>query len=197
MIPLYLCMPWSCVDTEYRTDQAQHTPRTVSTQDCLSFLLSHDYELTPDCSFILQRASLSYRSPPASSPWELKGKVTSSDSHSCKWTHWSVQSQHPVCLLATASKFFIQSHCIRASKCISKLAWSQRPCRSWSSLDYGLQLYLQTRTITASKFAWSWAPKASPNSLDHSLQGHLWVQLDLGLQMHLQTPSIMAPKFAQ
>jgi len=34
------------------------TPSTASTQDCLSSLHSHDYELTPECSFSFRRAFL-------------------------------------------------------------------------------------------------------------------------------------------
>jgi len=74
------------------------------------------------------------------------------------------------------------------------------------SIDHGLQVYLQTRRITAFKYARSWTPSAyvqtrsiaaskcisylarprpenaSPNSLDH------------GLKVHLQTRLIMASK---
>jgi len=49
--------------TEYK-----YTPSTASTKDCLSPLYSHDYELTPECSFSFQRASLHDRPPSPSSP---------------------------------------------------------------------------------------------------------------------------------
>ena len=48
--------------------QVQHTPNTAYTQDCLSSLHTHDYELTPECSFSFRRASLHDRLPPATSP---------------------------------------------------------------------------------------------------------------------------------
>jgi hypothetical protein len=32
-------------------------PSTESTQDCLSSLHTHDYELTPECSFSFRRAT--------------------------------------------------------------------------------------------------------------------------------------------
>jgi len=54
--------------TEYSIHRVQHTPSTASTQDCLSSLHSHGYELTPDCSFSFRRASLHDRTPSASSP---------------------------------------------------------------------------------------------------------------------------------
>jgi hypothetical protein len=43
---------------EYSIHRAQHTQSTASTQDCLSFLHSYDYELTPEGSFSFRRASL-------------------------------------------------------------------------------------------------------------------------------------------
>jgi len=43
------------------------TPSTASTQDCLSSLHSHEYELTPECRFSFRRASLHDRPPSASS----------------------------------------------------------------------------------------------------------------------------------
>jgi len=38
--------------------RVQHTLSTAYTQDCLSFLHSHVYKLTPECSFSFRRASL-------------------------------------------------------------------------------------------------------------------------------------------
>jgi hypothetical protein len=63
------------------------TPSTVSTQDCLSSLHAHDYELTSECIFSLQCASLHDRPPSASSPRELKENVAFSNSHVCKSTN--------------------------------------------------------------------------------------------------------------
>ena len=62
--------------TGYSIHRVQHTPGTASTQDCLSYLHSHDYELTPECSFSFRCASLHNPLPSASFPWDLKGKVT-------------------------------------------------------------------------------------------------------------------------
>jgi len=77
----------SAAYTEYSIHRAQHIPSTAYTQDCLSSLHSHDHELTPECSFSFRRASLQDRPPPASSPWELKDKVTSAHSHGCELTN--------------------------------------------------------------------------------------------------------------
>ena len=65
---------------------------------------------------------------------------------------------------------------------ISKLVQSWPPSASPNSLDHGLQVYLQTRSITACKFARSWPPSASPNSLN------------LSLHVHIQTRSFTASK---
>jgi len=162
--------------------RVQHSPSTASTPDCLSSLHSQDYELTPECSFSFRRASLHDRPPSASSPWELKGKVSMSHSHGCKLTNWWIESQHLACHPSTASKY------------LSNLAQSWPPSVSPNSLDDSLQVHLQTRAITASnciskharlrppslhnhglqvpisKLARSRPPSESPNSLDHGLQ---------------------------
>jgi len=81
--------------TEYSIHRVQHTLNTASTQSFQSSLHSQDYELTPECSFSFQCGFLQDWPPPASSPWELKGKVTSSHSHSCVLTNWCIEShQH-------------------------------------------------------------------------------------------------------
>jgi len=54
--------------TQYSIHPVQHTPSTAFTQDCLSSLHSHEYKLTPECSFSFRRATLHNRLPPASSP---------------------------------------------------------------------------------------------------------------------------------
>jgi hypothetical protein len=86
----------------------------------------------------------------------------------------------------------VQTRSIMACKCISKLARLRSP----NSLDHGLQVYLQTRSITASKVhlqsrsitasnciskvAPSRPPSVSPNSLDHGLQSASPNSLDHG-----------------
>jgi len=184
--------------------RVQHTPSTASTQDCLSSLHSHDYELTPQCSFSFRRTSLYDRLPSASSPCELKSKVTLSHSHGCKLTNWWIEFHYPVRRPSTASKY------------TSNLARSRPPSASPNSLDHGHQVYLQTHSITACKFAQAWPPSASPISLDYSLQVHLQTPLitaskftrslpprvspntlDYRLQVHLETRSITACKFTR
>ena len=147
--------------------RVQHTLRTASTQDCLSSLYSHDYELTHESSFSFQRTSLHDRWPSASTSWELKGKVTLSHSHGCGLPNWWMESHHPV------------RHPWTASKYSSNLAQSRPPSASPISLDHCLKMHPQTRSITASKCISKYArllpPSASPNSLDHSLGVYLWV----------------------
>jgi len=104
-----------------------------------------------------------------------------------------------------------------ASKYLSNLARSWPPSVSPNSLDHGLQVYLQTRSITASKciskLARSRPPSVSPDSLDYGLQVRTIMasmcisklarsqppsaslsSLDLSLKVHLQTRSITASK---
>ena len=106
--------------------RVQHTPSRASTQDCLSSLHSHDYELTPECSFSFRLTSLHDQPPSASSPWEAKGKVTLSHSHGCELTNWWIESQHRAHRPSTASKY-------SSSKCISQLARSWPPRTSLMS----------------------------------------------------------------
>jgi hypothetical protein len=102
---------------------------------------------------------------------------------------------------------------LRTRRAVHQLPPSTRP----NSLDYGLQVHLQTRSITASKciskLAQSWPPSVCPNSLDHGIQVPTIMaskciytlarslpssvslnSLDYGLQVHLQSRSIMASK---
>jgi len=158
VIPLYLSMPWLWVDTKYSIHQVPHTLSTASTQDYLSFLHSHEYELTPECRFSFQCASLHGRLTSASSPWESKGKVTLLHSHGCKLTNWRIDSQHLARRPSTASKY------------LSNLARSEPPSVSPNSLNHGLQVHLQTRSITASKCISRLAPFRPASSHDHGLQ---------------------------
>jgi len=187
-------------------NRVQHTPSTASTLDCLSSLHSHDYELTPECSFSFRLTSLHDQPPSASSPWELKGEVTLSHSHGCEVTNRWIESQHRARRPSTASKYS------------SNLTWSLPPCASPSSLDHSLQECLQTHSITASKciskLAQSQPPSVSPNSLDYGLQvctitaskcipefTRSWPPsaslslLYLGLQVYISTGSVTASKY--
>jgi hypothetical protein len=73
--------------TEHCIHRALHTASTASSQDCLSSLHSDNCELTPECSFSFRRASPQDRSPPDSSPCELKSNVILSCSHGCELTN--------------------------------------------------------------------------------------------------------------
>ena len=141
--------------------RVQHTPSTASTQDCLSYLVSHDYKLTPEWSFRFRRSSL-HESSKVKSPFQIPmvaGSLTDEVS--------------PGMPSIDRLQALIQSHSITDSKCISKVARSRPPNASPNSLDHGLQVNFQTDSITACKFAWSWPPTASPITLDHRLQVHL------------------------
>ena len=131
-------------------------------------------------------------------PLHESSKVMS-HSHGCELTNWSKESPYPARRQSSASQY---------SSKLNRL-------RSPNLLDHGLQMYLQTRSITASKFTRSWPPSASTHSLDHYLQVHVQTRLitpskcisklarsqpssvslhspDYGLQVHLQSRSITA-----
>jgi len=96
-------------------------------------------------------------------------------------------------------QFLLLSCLIRASKCICNPAWSQPRSASHSSLDHGIQVYPQTRSIMASKFTSPWPPKCitklalslPPSSHDNGLQSTSLHSLDHGLQVHLSVYSIV------
>jgi len=177
----------------------------------LSISPCHNHELTQSTTYtkysIIPRLTVSHSQPVS----HLSADVVldSLHSHNCKLTNEQSLSCCRASLQIERLQVLLQSPSIIACKCISKLARSQpqsAPPHSinhclqahhLSSLDLGLQVYLQTRSITASKFARSWPPSVSPNSLDPGLQKHLPSSLDLGLEVYLQTRSMTVCKFAR
>jgi len=119
--------------------------------------------------------------------------------------HESSQLNSPCHILSVASQL-TDEQSLSTWRAVHRPPLSTRPI----SLDYGLQVHLQTRTITDSKCK-------SPNSHDRGLKVHLQTRtitaskcisefpcsrppsaslssLHLGLQVHLQTRSITASK---
>jgi len=161
--------------TEYSIHRVQHTPSTAYTEYSIYWVQHKPQIVCYRFIFTImswplnqasasRRASLQDRPPPASSPWTLKGKVTSLHPPGCELTKWWIECQHLLSLLSTASKY-------------SNLGRSWPPNVSLNSLNHGLQVHLQTLSITTSKciseFTWTWPPSASPNSLNRGLQVHL------------------------
>jgi len=58
VISLHLAMPWSWVNTDSGIHRVPRTLNPASTQVGLSSLHSHNYKLTPQCSFSFWHASL-------------------------------------------------------------------------------------------------------------------------------------------
>jgi len=211
VIPLYLSMAWSSVNTEYSIHRVQHTLSTAYTAYC-----------------IISRSTVS-RSQPVSSLG--RRCCTQFSIFAQLWVNQSIESQllsylppeqpppdwpppvTPPISLGYGLQVHLHTRSIMASKCISQLARPERSSVSLNLHDYGLQLGmitatyciskltqlrprslsphlfdygLQVRMIMASKciytLAWSQPPSTSPNSLNH------------GLQVHLQTRSITAFK---
>jgi len=104
VIPLYLSLPSSGVNTECSVRRMLHTPTAAYTSDCLSSLHSLDFELTPECSFSFWRTSLQIDCHRPVLHNSFTGKVTSSHSHGFKSTNQRTESQHLVRLQSTASR---------------------------------------------------------------------------------------------
>ena len=118
------------------------------------------------------------------SPWEITGKVTSSDSHGFKLPNWWVESdQHPACLQSTASMFSsnlalswppsASPNSITASECICKFTRSWPPDVCPNSLTLSLRVGMVMAYNCISKLARSQPPSASPRSLNCYVQAHL------------------------
>jgi hypothetical protein len=77
----------STVYPQYSIHSVQYILSTPSTQDFLSSLHSHNYQLTPEWSFSFQHASLHDQLPSATSPCKFKNTVTLSHSQVCESTN--------------------------------------------------------------------------------------------------------------
>ena len=154
--------------TEYSMHQVQHTPSTAYTEYhihrvqhlpkilCLPcILMITSWPLNGTSGSGLRRYLIDCHQ--TSSPWELKPKVTLSQSHCCEITNWWKEFQYPA------------RHPLTASRYVSKYA------RLWppSSHNHGLQVHLWTCSITASKCISKLAQSQPPNSINRSLQVHI------------------------
>jgi len=81
LIPCYLSMPTSWVNTKCSIRRLQHTASTAYTQDCLSSLYSLDFGLTPECNFSFRHTCEQIDCHQPVLLKSFKGKVTSSRSH--------------------------------------------------------------------------------------------------------------------
>jgi len=77
----------SAAYAECSIHRVQHTPSTAYTYDCLSSLHSHDFELTPECSFSFRRTSLPIDCHQPVLHKSFRGKVTLSHSHGFELTN--------------------------------------------------------------------------------------------------------------
>jgi len=175
----------------------QHTLSTAYTQDNLSSLHSHNFGLTPECSFSFRRSSLPIDRHQPVLHTRFKAKVTLSDYQGGELTNWWIGSW----------------------RAVHRLPPSTRPIL----LDHGLQVYLQTRLFTSCMFAQSWPPSAyletrsimaskhiskyarlppptaSPQWLDHGLRVHIWeylIVISSRTSNWSQTPPAASPVIA-
>jgi len=170
VIPLYLSMPWSRVNTGYSIHLVLDTLHTASSQDGLSpapnqslklpadlvvlnSLHSHNYKLTNEQSVSFHRTCLPI--------YRLQIHCLQID---CLQID-RLQINH---LQINRLQVLLQSWSIMASKCISQQAQLWLPSASLRSHDLGLQVHLRVHSISVSKPiskpAWSRPPSTSSRS---------------------------------
>jgi hypothetical protein len=171
-------MPWSTINTQYRTHIVRYTQSTAYTEYGVHCILHHSIIVC-----LLPSASLSSCCRPCCTELStfLQFQVN-------QW----IESLLPGCLPADLIGFRFT-----ASTYTSILAWSGPPSASLISLDYSLQVYLWTRSITAFKFTSRWPQSASPNWHDQGLHVHLQTRTITGAKCifkltWLQPPSVSA-----
>ena len=199
VIPLYLSMPWSWVDTEYSIRRVQHPAKII----CLPFILmmsSRPLNVAsasgvPPYTIDRHQPGL-HESSMIKSPCHIPMVASQITDEQSPSTQRAVH-QLPPNTRPNSLDYGPRTRNMTASKCISivsllwppsshdhglqvhicKLAWSRPPSVSPNSLNHGIPV----RTIMASKYIYtltrSWPPSASPNSLNHSLQVYLWTRL--------------------
>ena len=166
-------MSWSSVDTEYSIHRVQHLPKIV----CLLFIVViMSWPLNVDQASSVPPYTID--SHQTSYLFQLRCKVTCSQSHGCELTDWWTESQHPVCHPLTAIKYSsklaglgppsshnddLQEHLKTGS--IMDCKWI---CPNMH--DLGHQVHLHTRSITSLQSCWNAASKCtSGKSLNHCI----------------------------
>jgi len=147
-IPLYLSMPWSRVNTEYSIHRVQHTPSAAYTYYNIQWVMH-----------IPRTASFHDRLSPARSQSLGRPCTQFSTFPQLQVNQW-IETQLPS----------------RLPPELPPPDWLP-PITPPILRYYGLQVHLQTRSITASKFisklAWLRPASASANSLNHGVQVYL------------------------
>lgn len=128
--------------------------------------------------------------PPSSTTSKYSSNFSRSKPPSCS-------DQELDCASPCSIDYGLPVFMIMNSKCIHKLTHLQPP----SSHDYGLQVYLQSRSITTSscisEFIQSWPPSASLRSLRHCLHQSVSPTLvDHSLQVLLNVHSSILSRYS-
>jgi len=168
VIPLYLSMPWSWLNTEYTIHQVQHHPKIDSLPLTASFLLPPSFPSLSGCC-CTQLSTI---------PQLQVNQWIESQLPSRLPPDRPLRSAPPISL-DYSLQVHLQTRLIMVSQCISEFTRSRSPIASPTSLDHGLPVHLWVHSISVSNpisnVAESRTPSASPNSLHHSLQVHLSV----------------------
>jgi len=173
VIPPYLCMSWSWVDTEYSIHWVQHTPKI----DCLHFI------------FMITSWLLNVVSALGGPPYRI-------DRHQPA-LHKSTTLKS-LCHIPTVPSSVTDKQSLSTRRTFHPLPPITRP----NSHNHSHQMHLQTRTIALSKLARSRPPSVSLNSLDYGPQvctitASKYISLnslDHVVQLYLHTGSIFASK---
>jgi len=198
VIPLYLSMPWSWVDTEYKhTLNTAYTMYSIPKIVCLPFILMiTGWPLNVAWASGVPPYRIDCHQPAPHQSAQVKSPCHIPTFASQLTDEWSLSTRRAMhqappsgcrisldrilrSLSPTSHDYGRQVRLIMASKCISQLARSRSRSASGSSLDFGLPVYLQIHSVTLCKCISTLTRFQTPSSHDH------------GLQVHLQPCSIM------
>jgi len=172
-------VPWARGYTIYTIHRVQHTPITAYTEYCIHCVLHH-----PEINYLLVPTSLSSLGKPSCTKFSTFPKLPVIKRHSTpvaplSWTlAYKYSSKLPRSRFPTASTNLLDHSiqvCLKTSSMPAcKFVQWWPPSASRHSIDYHLQVHLETRVIITSicisKLAQSQPPCVSLNSHHYSLQ---------------------------
>jgi len=150
--------------TKYSIHQVQHTPSTVYTKYSI-----HRVQHTPD--IVCLHFILKITSWPLNVAWPSGVPPYTIDRHHPA-LHENSKDQSP-CHIAMVASTLTDEKSLSSQPAVHRLPLRIRP----NSLDYGLQVHLQSRSIMASKCISKCARLRPSSSHDHGLQVQLHTHL--------------------
>jgi len=158
--PLYLCMTWLRVNTEYCIYQIQHKPSVVYLEYSIQWVL-HTL-----CTALFQHWLSPAPTQALISPLTMLHQILSIPTITTQLMNWVAAH--------VMSPSWTTTTRLSALKYCTNHAWSWPPSASPTSLDHDLRVHLKVLKMMAarcvSKLAWSHPPSISWNSHDCGLQ---------------------------